>query len=90
MMLPERILAEVMYEKVNSTTHQEQYHYWNWLICRLQFSEIGQSLEHVGSQAANAVVGKVAESVKRQRNVTRLSHSATDRNILTLGTLVLF
>lgn len=39
--------------------------FWDQLVCLLQFREISQSLEHVSSQAANAVVGQVAESVIR-------------------------
>lgn len=38
---------------------------WDQLVCLLQFCKIGQSLEHVCSQAANAVVGQVTESVIR-------------------------
>lgn len=74
MMLPERFLSENKLDTSKSAPklpHSTESHFffWNEFICLLQFSEIGQPQEHVCSQAANAVVGQVAKSVRRQRNV---------------------
>lgn len=40
----------------HTQTHKVYTFLWNKLICLLQFSEIGQPLEYVYSQAANAVI----------------------------------
>lgn len=68
-MFPERFLSSrVRKEQVSSVLCPPFL--GDQLMCLLQLSEVGQSLEHVCSQAANAVVGQIAGGEMGQRSAS--------------------